>query len=212
MRKTTTGFTIVELLIVVVVIAILASITIISYNGIQAQAIESSLKSDLKGASTQLGLDKARTDNYPTSLAKANQGKGISLSDDTSVRYVHTQSNDSYCLMATSKRLSTKTFSIDSSNGSMQAGGCGSVWLTRGSTTGSCSPQSCYRINVNTANFTAGSYSVRCLYDGSYFSSAAPYTFPAFGVTQLTCYTQPDSQKPIGIEIAGWGTVEQLPW
>jgi prepilin-type N-terminal cleavage/methylation domain-containing protein len=41
------GFTIVELLIVVVVIAILAAITIVSYNGITARANESAVKSEL---------------------------------------------------------------------------------------------------------------------------------------------------------------------
>ena len=41
------GFTIVELLIVVVVIAILASITIVSYNGIQGQARQAKIESDL---------------------------------------------------------------------------------------------------------------------------------------------------------------------
>lgn len=41
MRKTTSGFTIVELLIVIVVIAILAAITIVAYNGIQARASDS---------------------------------------------------------------------------------------------------------------------------------------------------------------------------
>jgi len=42
-----TGFTIVELLIVIVVIAILASISIVAYNGIQARARDSQRKSDL---------------------------------------------------------------------------------------------------------------------------------------------------------------------
>ena len=39
MKKSVSGFTIVELLIVIVVIAILASITVVAYNGIQARAI-----------------------------------------------------------------------------------------------------------------------------------------------------------------------------
>jgi len=38
MKKTTSGFTIVELLIVIVVIGILAAITIVAYNGIQTRA------------------------------------------------------------------------------------------------------------------------------------------------------------------------------
>lgn len=38
MKKSIRGFTIVELLIVIVIIAILATVTIVSYNGIQARA------------------------------------------------------------------------------------------------------------------------------------------------------------------------------
>jgi len=44
-NKTSNGFTIVELLIVVVVIAILAAITIVSYNGITARANATSANS-----------------------------------------------------------------------------------------------------------------------------------------------------------------------
>ncbi|OYW42898.1 hypothetical protein B7Z28_01170 [Candidatus Saccharibacteria bacterium 32-45-3] len=47
-RSFTPAFTIVELLIVVVVIAILASITIIAYNGVRQQAEDASIKSELQ--------------------------------------------------------------------------------------------------------------------------------------------------------------------
>ena len=42
------GFTIIELLIVIVIIGILVAITAVSYNGITKSAKESALKSDLK--------------------------------------------------------------------------------------------------------------------------------------------------------------------
>lgn len=61
------GFTIVELLIVIVIIGILAAITIIAYNGIQQRAIGASLKTDLNGASNQLKMYQVDNSAYPTS-------------------------------------------------------------------------------------------------------------------------------------------------
>ena len=46
-KMRTTGFTIVELLIVIVVIGILAAITIVSFNGVQQKAREATIRSDL---------------------------------------------------------------------------------------------------------------------------------------------------------------------
>ena len=61
------GFTVVELLIVIVVIAILATITIIAYNGINLRAKNTTLISDLKNAANQLGVYNANNASYPTS-------------------------------------------------------------------------------------------------------------------------------------------------
>lgn len=58
------GFTIVELLIVIVVIGILAAITIVAYNGVQSRAREASLKSDLTNVAKQIELYRADGD-YP---------------------------------------------------------------------------------------------------------------------------------------------------
>lgn len=60
-----TGFTIVELLIVVVVIAILAAITIVSYNGITANAKHSSMKSDIAAINKAINLYYADNGVYP---------------------------------------------------------------------------------------------------------------------------------------------------
>lgn len=66
------GFTIVELLVVIVVIGILAAITIISYTGISSRATVSSLQSDLTNASQQLKLYQVLYGSYPTSLDSSN--------------------------------------------------------------------------------------------------------------------------------------------
>lgn len=59
------GFTIVELLIVIVVIAILAAISIIAYNGIQRRAAIAVVQSDLKNFGTQIGLAHAESGVFP---------------------------------------------------------------------------------------------------------------------------------------------------
>lgn len=77
------GFTIVELLVVIVVIGVLAAITIISYTGIQSKAVTTSLVSDLNNASKLLSMDQIINSTYPATLAEANNGKGIPASSDT---------------------------------------------------------------------------------------------------------------------------------
>ena len=62
------GFTIVELLIVIVVIAILATITVVAFNGIMDRAKATSLQADLNNASKKLKLYQADYGYYPTSL------------------------------------------------------------------------------------------------------------------------------------------------
>ena len=67
------GFTIVELLVVIVVIGILAAITVVSYNGIQNRGYDTSVQNDLKNIAKQLELYNAEKYVFPvgdTQLAK----------------------------------------------------------------------------------------------------------------------------------------------
>lgn len=65
MNKTARGFTIVELLIVIVVIAILATISIVVYNGVQGRARDSKRYSDLKSIASALELYRVDQGGYP---------------------------------------------------------------------------------------------------------------------------------------------------
>jgi len=67
MAKNRQGFTIVELLIVVVVIAILAAITIVSYNGIQTRAKVSVVQNDLRNIAKQMEIFRNEFGYYPAS-------------------------------------------------------------------------------------------------------------------------------------------------
>jgi len=62
------GFTIVELLVVIVVIGILAAVTVISYTGVSQKAVIASLQSDLSSASTQLNMYQVENSAYPNSV------------------------------------------------------------------------------------------------------------------------------------------------
>jgi type II secretion system protein G len=70
------GFTIVELLVVIVVIAILAAITIVAYNGVQQRGRDSNRKSSV--AAIQKALELYHIDNggYPTCTANVTYVPG----------------------------------------------------------------------------------------------------------------------------------------
>lgn len=66
------GFTIVELLVVIVVIGVLAAITIVSYSGIKTKAIAASLQSDLSSSAQKLKLYYTEYGTYPSTLNASN--------------------------------------------------------------------------------------------------------------------------------------------
>ena len=93
------GFTIIELLIVIVIIGILVAITAVSFGGITKQAKESALKSELKRISTSLELHKAKNGTYPTSLATAIPP--IANPTNANITYAPLNNGTSYSLTAT---------------------------------------------------------------------------------------------------------------
>ena len=68
-KKQQPGFTIVELLIVIVLIGILAAITIVAFNGIQSRASFAAYKSDIDALNKAVNLYYADNGAYPGNLA-----------------------------------------------------------------------------------------------------------------------------------------------
>ena len=66
------AFTIVELLVVIAVIGILATITLVSFTGVTSRAKITVMQSDLSNSSNQLKIYQAFNNSYPTALDGSN--------------------------------------------------------------------------------------------------------------------------------------------
>jgi prepilin-type N-terminal cleavage/methylation domain-containing protein len=119
MKYSRTGFTIVELLIVIVVIAILAAITIVAYNGIQNRARISAVSSGLSQANKKLLSFAVDGNGYPADLAT------IGVNDTNDVTYQYSVNNSAnpatYCVTATSGSVSYK---VSNTAQAPSQGGC----------------------------------------------------------------------------------------
>lgn len=133
----TQGFTIVELLVVIVVIAILATIVIVSYNGIQRSAIEAGLKSDLRNGSTALETTKVESGSYP-SIEHANSAGILKPSQDNSLTFNPT--NSTYCLQASTPKMGGIYFYLIGIEGQIKSGSCPAVIATVTTIAGSSTP------------------------------------------------------------------------
>lgn len=98
------GFTIVELLIVIIVIGILAALTLVAFNGLSARADKASMVSDLNNVHKLVENYRAVNGSLPTSLSQLSEGSGYTASKDSSVQISSTGgTNPSYCITVTRK-------------------------------------------------------------------------------------------------------------
>ena len=114
------AFTVVELLIVVVVIAILAAVTLVAYNGITAQARVASVMTTLRLAVEE--IENAKTLNggkVPDDIRSINNGAGFTNSQDD---LLYLGMNGHYCIAA--RGTVNETYHVTDRNTQPQSGGC----------------------------------------------------------------------------------------
>ena len=93
-RASEKGFTIVELLIVIVVIAILAAITIVAYNGIQARAKNSAAQTTAKTVVRKAELYNTEVGYYPLGMSALTGAPSTASYNVTGIVYVGNHTKD----------------------------------------------------------------------------------------------------------------------
>lgn len=131
MHKNTSGFTIVELLVTIVVIAILATISVVAYTGIQDRASDAVISSDLAQISRQMRQFQATEGRLPVAEFASGLGElteiGINPSKDAYGHH-YVSGTEYNLLICSDNSLSPARFVI------VAASRSGTVFISNGST------------------------------------------------------------------------------
>lgn len=115
------GFTIIELIIVIVIIGILSSIMYFIMSGWRVEAARTEVKNDLKNIEVELEGYRNFHNDYPTNLDQIDYEK----TETVDVSYSYDATQGTYCINASSNvESSVQYFSDTSSDDSLAEGTC----------------------------------------------------------------------------------------
>ena len=115
------GFTIVELIVVIVVIGILTAIVIVGYGAWKSNTIKSAMQSDLKQAASQVDTNTLWSNNSSYTSNDLTAGPTFNPSNGTQITFL--RKSYGYCLVATNPSVTT-TYSYKSSTKAITEGTC----------------------------------------------------------------------------------------
>ena len=128
--KKNTGFTIVELLIVIVVIGILAAITIVAFNGVTKNAKSASVKSDVANNVKLIEAYKiTNSEQAPATAAAAS----LKASSDNTLSYLYNANSNTYCVQVQNSGITYASSGSAATEGDCGAAGMVAWWKLNGS-------------------------------------------------------------------------------
>ena len=123
MKKNSAGFTLIELIVCVIIIAILASVSVIGYNKWNESINRSKIETDLRQAASSMENYKSNNNSYPDSLPESFEpSEGVTVE-------VFFIGDNSFCLDARMTNVST-AYHIEKQDGrlgGLLTGNCASV-------------------------------------------------------------------------------------
>lgn len=201
------GFTIIELLIVIVVIGILSAVVLVSYNGIQNRAKAGAAESAARQGFTKIQQYFYFNDeSFPTDLASA----GLSDNNDTTFQYSVNNGvlPKTFCLTATVGEFS---YYVSEEEGTPIAGACvGHINGGNASVTWSkvaLAAESSYGITSDGKIYAWGAGFDRQLGDGTYSDTNVPIEITDSGALAGTTITQMSGGYSFMVALDSTGTV-----
>jgi len=204
------GFTLVELTIVIVVIAILAGVSVVGFGAWRQSIAQKEVQTDLQTVAVAMISSRNSTDVYPASIPSS-----FKPSPNVQLTYI-TGSSTGYCIEGVSKTNSNVKYYISSNSKTPMAGTCAGIVLLDESGSGGTQALSCNSgdtlsgttcTHIYTATYQSGGYScpsggalsgTTCTstYNAYYSSGGSYYGCPSGGnLSGSTCYTSYSAQS-----------------